>query len=95
MVARLTISTMAALASLGTTALAADYYQQPLPPPVIYQAPQQQGFAEGWYLRGYVGVGMNAKPDLIYTTQTNATLRHHDISDSTFLGAAIGYEWNS
>lgn len=96
MFARLTISTFAALVSFGSAAsLAADYPQPMPPPPVIYQPPPQQEFAEGWYLRGYVGAGMNAKPDLIYTTETDATLRHHSISDSYFIGGAVGYEWNS
>jgi opacity protein-like surface antigen len=93
MVARLTISTAAALVALGANAaLAADY--PPPPPPPIYVAPPPPAFAESWYLRGYVGIGMTGG-SLEYTTQTNATLQHNSYTDAYFIGAGIGYEWNS
>lgn len=94
--ARLTVSTLATLVALGSTALAADY-SQPLPPPpqIVYQAPPQQGFAEGWYLRGYVGVGMT-NSNLEYSSViSSAQLRDSTVSDQFFIGGALGYEWNS
>jgi opacity protein-like surface antigen len=95
MFARLTISSLAALASLGLTAAQAADYSQPMPPPPVYvQPPPVQEFAQGWYLRGQVGVGMTSS-SLEYTTKTNAKLQHSTIDDSIFIGGGVGYEWNS
>jgi opacity protein-like surface antigen len=88
MVARLTISSLAALASLGLTAAQAADFAPPPPPP-------QPHFAEGWYLRGNVGVGMNGTYSLDYQTVTNATLQHHSNEDTFFVGGGVGYEWNN
>ena len=55
----LKISMLTAVAVLAaTTAQGADY--APPPPPQIMQPPPQE-FAENWYLRGFVGVGMTSK----------------------------------
>ena len=52
----LKISMLTAVAVLAaTTAQGADY--APPPPPQIMQPPPQE-FAQNWYLRGFVGVGM-------------------------------------
>lgn len=98
MVARLTISLVAAvLAPLGIGAAQAADYSQPLPPPqpVYIQQPPPQEFGGGWYLRGQVGVGLNSKADLQYTTETNATLQHNSNADAFFIGGGVGYEWNN
>jgi opacity protein-like surface antigen len=52
-------------------------------------------FASGWYLRGYVGAGLNGAYSLDYITTTNATLQHTSNTDTFFLGAGFGYEWNN
>jgi len=84
------IATLTAIAALaGSAAQAADYS----PPPVIVQPPQE--CCDTWYLRGFVGAGMNNTYGLDYQTVTNATLQHHSNSDTFFVGGAIGYEWNN
>ena len=56
----LKISMLTAVAVLAaTTAQGADY--APPPPPQIMQPPPQE-FAQNWYLRGFVGVGMTTDP---------------------------------
>lgn len=96
MVRRLILSLLSGLAPFAISVAQAADYSQPLPPPPIYvQPPPQQDCCDGWYLRGQIGVGMNGKPSLDYTTTTNATLQHYDMADSYFIGGGIGYEWNS
>ena len=93
--ARLKISMLTAIAALtASTAQGADYSQPLPPPPIIVQQPQQD-CCDTWYLRGFVGVGMNSAYKLDYQTQTNATLQHQSNADSLFVGGAVGYEWNN
>jgi len=83
---RLKISTLAAFATLAMSAAhAAD---MPMPPP----APE---IVNNWYLRGFVGVGMTGKASLDYETVTGATLQTNSNEDTTFVGGAVGYEWNN
>jgi opacity protein-like surface antigen len=86
---RLTVSTLAVIASVAVadSARAADYF----PPPMV----AVPDFASGWYLRGYVGAGLNGAYSLDYITTTNATLQHTSNTDTFFLGAGFGYEWNN
>jgi len=70
----------------ATAAQAADINLPPPPQPEI---------TSGWYLRGFVGIGMNAKADLDYQTQTNATLQFNSNDDTVFVGGAVGYEFNN
>jgi opacity protein-like surface antigen len=95
--ARLTISMLVMLSALASSAAQAADYSQPLPPPPVYYQPPPPPpeFGGNWYLRGQVGVGINSKPNLEYTTVTDATLQHNDISDSFFVGGGVGYEWNN
>jgi opacity protein-like surface antigen len=72
----------------ATAAQAADLYLPPPPQP----APE---FTEGWYLRGFVGVGMAGQAKLDYSTVTNATLQTNNNDDMTFMGAAVGYDFNN
>jgi opacity protein-like surface antigen len=97
---RLKISTLAAIALLaGGTAHGADY-SQPLPQqPIIIQQPPVQEFASNWYLRGFVGAGMNANYNLDYIVNpahsTGFVFDQHSIGDTFFVGTGIGYEWNN
>jgi opacity protein-like surface antigen len=91
---RLQICALAAACSLAASAALAADYPQP-PPPPIYMPPPVQDCCDSWYLRGFVGVGMNVNPSVDYTTTTNATFRHADIADVTFAGAGVGYEYNN
>jgi len=93
---RLGISSLAVLATLGA-AHAADY-SQPLPQPPVYAPPAPvQEVGEGWYLRGFVGAGINANYKLDYMpgAPTDFAFDHQSIADTFFLGGAVGYEWNS
>ena len=93
---RFMLSALAALAVLATSAAhAADYHQPPPPPQYIPPPPPPQECCDSWYLRGFVGVGLNGAYKLDYTTVTDATLQHNDISDTYFIGGAIGYEFNN
>jgi len=99
--ARLKLSTMTAIAALTASAAQGADYSQPLPPPpqpIVYQQPQQD-FAEGWYLRGFVGVGMTNTFKLDFLENpahtTNFVFDQHSNSDTVFVGGAVGYEWNN
>jgi opacity protein-like surface antigen len=99
---RLAITTLAAIASLATgAARAADYSQPPPPQPVMIQQPQVIEVApDNWYLRGYVGVGMNANYTLDYlpaaaNVGNGFVLQHNSIADTFFIGGGVGYEFNS
>jgi opacity protein-like surface antigen len=93
------ISMLAAVAALAavTAAQGADY-QQPMPQPQVMQPPAQE-FAEGWYLRGFVGVGMTNKFKLDFLENpahtTNFVFDQNSNSDTTFVGGGAGYEWNN
>ena len=57
-----------------------------------------------WYLRGDVGVGVQSFKSFDFT-QTNAAtggawpaswrIDQKDIKDTAFVGAGVGYQWNS
>ena len=93
--ARLRLCILAAALTLAATvtARAADYPQPPPPPQPIYVPPPQE-CCDTWYLRGFIGTGLNGNYNLEYTTVTDATLQHSDISDTYFIGAGIGYNFN-
>ena len=96
--ARLKLSTMTAIAALTASAAQGADYSQPLPPPpqpIVYQQPQQD-FAEGWYLRGYVGVGMNSNFNLdVSPSIAPGFFAAQSISDTVFVGGGVGYTWNN
>ncbi|MEP7030711.1 MAG: outer membrane beta-barrel protein [Pseudolabrys sp.] len=100
LVTRLTISTLAIAAALSVSAARAADYGQPPPPPVYIQPPPQiESYAEGWYLRGDVGIGMIGKYNTEYIVNpghvTGFAFDHTSIADTFFIGGGIGYEWNS
>jgi opacity protein-like surface antigen len=89
----------AATAMISTAAFAADF--PPPMPPMAYQPPVVVE-TSGWYLRGDVGVGVQAFKDFQHT-QTNSAfvwpaswrIDQKDIQDATILGFGIGYAVNS
>jgi opacity protein-like surface antigen len=98
---RLKVSVLAIaplLASVG--AQAADYNYPPpppvyQPPPIIIQQPAPE-FAGNWYLRGQIGIGMMGNYDLtVSPIPAGGAFASQSISDSYFIGAGVGYEWNS
>ena len=98
--ARLTILTVALAASLVTSAARAADYQQP-PPQVFVQPPQVvESYTDGWYLRGFVGVGMSTNFQLDYLPSpgnvgNGFVFQHNSSSDTTFVGGGFGYEFNN
>jgi opacity protein-like surface antigen len=86
---RFTIPTLALLAALMAipAARAAD---MPLPPPAA------EPCCSNWYLRGFVGVGMNGAYNLDVTNVPAGNyFASNSIGDSTFIGGGVGYNWNS
>ena len=85
----------AALVSAGA-AQAADYAPPPPPPPVYVQPPAPEPCCDTWYLRGFVGAGMNGRTDLEVTPlPADTAFPSNSIGDSYFIGAGVGYNWNS
>ena len=95
--ARLKISTLAAITLLAASAAqAADYP----PPPQPISRRRRESFAEGWYLRGFVGAGINDTYNLEYLPSPpnvgqRFRLRQNSNSDTFFVGGGVGYEWNN
>lgn len=93
-VQRLRILTVAGVAlGAATGARAADY--TPPPPPPVYVQPPAEPCCDTWYLRGFVGAGRNTIGSVDTTPVVDTTLVSHSIGDSYFVGAAVGYNWNS
>ena len=97
---RLTITTLAIAAALAASAARAADYSQPPPPQTYYQPPPMiESFASGWYLRGDVGIGQigGYKTEYIQNPGhvTGFAFDHTSIANSFFIGAGVGYEWNS
>jgi opacity protein-like surface antigen len=98
LVARLTVSTLALAAAFATNAARAADYSQPLPQqPIVYQQPQVDVIASGWYLRGDIGFSnqqvrnlFNAQ-DLTAETFTNVD---KGFDSAPFFGVGIGYYFN-
>ncbi len=98
---RFTTPILTAIAVLAVSAAQGADYSQPMPQPqqpIVVQPPAQE-FTENWYLRGYVGIGMtnNFKLDFLENPAhtTNFVFDQNSNSDTTFVGGAIGYEWNN
>ena len=98
---RYNLFALAALAMVTAgSAQAADYpppYQPP-PQPVIIQQPPQEEIGNNWYLRGQVGIGINADYNIDYLKNPLNTndfaFEQHSIGDTFFLGGGVGYYWN-
>jgi opacity protein-like surface antigen len=73
-----------------------------LPPIMQRIMPVADDFASGWYLRGDVGVGMQKFSRFDHTATNTAfvwpaswNIDHKGISDAIFVGAGVGYQFNS
>lgn len=100
--ARLTITTLALAASFASNAARAADYMPPQPPQVYYQPPPPvvENFADGWYLRGDVGIGLNQKQSLEYlpapaNVGNGFVFQHNSTADTFFIGGGVGYEFNN
>jgi opacity protein-like surface antigen len=96
MVRRLTTLTFAALALISAGAAHAADYTPPPPPPVYVQPPPPEPCCDTWYLRGFVGAGMNGNTNIEVTPMpADTTFPSTSIGDSYFIGAGVGYIWNN
>jgi opacity protein-like surface antigen len=93
MVWRFTIPALAALAAFTASPLARAADFSPPPPMVV------QPEASNWYLRGQIGVGVTNTFSLDFLENpahtTNFVFDQHSNSDTVFIGAGFGYEWNN
>jgi opacity protein-like surface antigen len=91
-----TILAAAIAALVSTAAFAAD---MPLPQPVYQPVVAEPCCAGAWYLRGDVGVGIMNRANLVYEqnplNNSDFSIQHNSIDDTTILGAGIGYEFNN
>jgi len=96
---RLGFYTLAAGLTLGATATHAADYAPPPPQPVYIPPPPVQECCEGWYLRGFIGVGMNGNYNLAFQqnplNSSNFAFEQHSIGDTVFIGGGVGYEFNN
>ena len=90
-VGRLTTFGFASLALIGAGAAHAADYTPPPPPPVYVQPPPPEPCCDTWYLRGFVGAGMNGNSNLEVTPMpADTTFPSNSIGDSYFIGAGVG-----
>lgn len=90
---------LAGAALLGVVG-AANAADLPPPPPLEYAPPPEPVSFGGWYLRGDVGVGASMAPDLRSSFDAgfivpSPNFDQESIGDSAFVGAGIGYQYNS
>jgi opacity protein-like surface antigen len=90
MVLRFAIPTLAVMAALTASPVvrAAD-----LPMPPVVAQPE----VSNWYLRGFVGIGMNGTPTLDYlpapaNVGNGFAFDQNSIADTTFIGAGVVYD---
>ena len=95
----LAVAATAAVALSGV-ARAADLLPPP-PPPAPYVAPYDPG-QSGWYLRGDVGVAVNRErmstsfqDPTFNPVAAGVAINQQSISDSAYIDAGIGYQFNS
>lgn len=88
-----TVAGFLALASSVSAARAADLLSPPPPPPPPMEAPAD--FGGGWYLRGDVGVGSYEGGRMSNASAPELTYYNRDFGSSAFVGAGVGYQFNS
>ncbi len=98
--ARLNFSILATIAVLFAGAAHAADYIPPAPPQPYVPPPPPQPCCDSWYLRGYVGIGLNNNSDVEYlpapaNVGNGFNFEHNDIADTPFIGLGIGYEVNN
>lgn len=99
-VRRLKILIVASLALTGIGAAQAADYAPPPPPPVYVQPPPPpEPCCDTWYLRGFVGVGMNSGKDAEFiqnpANNSDFSFDHTSYNDQMFIGGGVGYAWNN
>jgi len=99
-VRRLKILIVASLALTGIGAAQAADYAPPPPPPVYVQPPPPpEPCCDTWYLRGFVGAGMNSGKDAEFiqnpANYSDFGFDSTSYGDQMFVGGVIGYAWNN
>lgn len=94
-----------AIAGFSLAAGAANAADYPQPQPIFVQPqpqpiPVMEDFAEGWYLRGDVGVGSQKMSSFDFLRNpaagpTDFHIETASLGDSAFVGFGIGYEYNN
>ena len=94
---RFMLSALAAIAVLAASAAhAADYSPPPPQPPPYIPPPPPADCCSSWYLRGFVGAGINGNYKLDITPLPSDTYTAtNSIADSYFIGGGVGYNWNN
>ena len=98
--ARLNFSILATIAVLVAGAAHAADYIPPAPPQPYIPPPPPQPCCDSWYLRGYVGIGLNNNSNVEYlpapaNVGNGFNFEHNDIADTPFIGLGVGYEVNN
>src|SRR3569832_2570779 len=99
-VRRLKILIVAGLALRGSgVALAADYAPPPPPPVYVQPPPPPEPCCAAWYLRGFVGAGMNSGNGAEFiqnpANSSNFAFVSTSYNDQMFIGGGVGYAWNN
>jgi len=88
-----TVAGFLALASSVSAVQAADLLPPPPPPPAPVEPIADVG--GGWYLRGDVGVGQYSTGKISNPGDATLAYTNKDFGSSVFVGAGIGYQFNS
>lgn len=95
----LTFSLLAGLTLLSVAPVRAADYAPPMPPPQPIIVPQPvEEFAEGWYLRGDIGMSTQSVGSISnanYANYASVTNVNKGFDSAPFFGAGIGYTFNS
>ncbi len=97
---KISIHLLAGMAILGLSGVAqAADMGGPFRAPTVVQPLPDVTMSGGWYLRGDVGIGINAKPTLESTgpagidSNPGASWLTRDMSDTPFIGIGVGYQF--
>lgn len=96
---RLKFSLLAGLALLSAAPVHAADYAPPMPPqpPIVVPQPVEE-FAEGWYLRGDIGMSTQSVGSLSnanYANFDSVTNVNKGFDSAPFFGVGVGYTFNS
>jgi opacity protein-like surface antigen len=95
---RLKLSLLAGLALIGVAPAHAADYAPPMPPQQIIVPQPVEEFAEGWYLRGDIGMSTQSVRSISnanYANFDSVTNVNKGFDSAPFFGAGIGYTFNS
>ena len=97
LVVRLAIPTLALAGVFVASAAHAADYSPPQQPPIVYQQPQIEVVASGWYLRGDIGFSNQQVRNLFtdsYSTVSGLQAIDRGFDAAPFFGLGLGYYFN-